>query len=104
MTERIFATSGDWALGADGLQWILYKRRSQARGGWTSVSFVRSTRDVLADCMRAKGCGEDTARLLTNLPPTFDEWKKTHHAVAKGAEPVSELESSAPKSLAGARI
>ena len=28
--ERQFAVSGDWALGADSLQWILYRRRSRA--------------------------------------------------------------------------
>jgi hypothetical protein len=91
MTERIFAASGDWA---DALQWILYRRRSQAHGGWRNVAFVRSTRDTLARCMRENGCGEDTARLLAGLPPTFDAWKKTHHAFAKEAEQVSELESS----------
>jgi len=26
MSERQFAVSGDWALGADSLQWILYRR------------------------------------------------------------------------------
>jgi hypothetical protein len=76
MTERIFTTAGDWALGADSLQWILYKRRSQARGGWAGVSFVHSTRDILARCIHEKGCKEETARnLLAGLPGTFDEWK-----------------------------
>ena len=95
MTERtIFATSGNWALGADGLQWILYRRHSQARGGWTGISFVRSTRDILARCMREKGCGEDAERLLVGLPSSFDEWKKTHDAVAKEARGASEFEST----------
>jgi hypothetical protein len=57
--ERIFATSGDWALGSDGVQWILYHRRSRERGGWIPVSFVRSHRDILERCMREKGCGEN---------------------------------------------
>ena len=95
MTERtIFATSGNWALGADGLQWILYRRHSQARGGWTGISFVRSTRDILARCMREKGCGEDAERLLAHLPPSFDDWKKTHRVIAKKTELASELESA----------
>jgi len=36
--ERRFAVSGDWALGADNLQWILYRRK--AKTGWRAVSFV----------------------------------------------------------------
>jgi hypothetical protein len=75
--ERQFATSGRWALGSDGLQWILYRRRSEEDGGWKGVSFVRSTRAVLARCMREKGCSdEDTAVLLAGLPETYDEWLK----------------------------
>jgi hypothetical protein len=75
-TERIFASSGDWALGSDDTQWILYRRRSKERGGWIGVSFVRTERSILARCMREKGCLEDDrAVLLKGLPSTFDEWK-----------------------------
>lgn len=77
MMERQFATSGSWALGSDGLQWILYEQRSKAHGGWKTVSFVRSTKDILARCMREKGCPEqDRAALLAGLPETFDAWLK----------------------------
>jgi hypothetical protein len=80
MNERQFAVSGAWALGADNLQWILYRERSQERGGWKSVSFVSSDRAILDRCMREKGCGEkDRAVLLAGLPPTFREWKKRLH-------------------------
>jgi hypothetical protein len=76
MSERQFAICGDWALGADNLQWILYRLHSKTKGGWTAVSFVSSTRQVLERCCREKGCGEDTARnLLAGLPDTFDTWK-----------------------------
>jgi hypothetical protein len=76
MTDRLFATAGDWAVGADELQWILYCRRSLRHGGWKAVSFVRSTKEILARCMREKGTDEDTARfLLSGLPDTFDQWK-----------------------------
>jgi hypothetical protein len=70
--------SGDWAFGADGLQWILYHRRKPSgRTGWMAVSFVRSTRDILERCMREKGCREAAREvLLAGLPPTFDQWKK----------------------------
>jgi len=79
--ERQFAVSGDWALGADSLQWILYRRRSRAKGGWEAASFVGSTRDVLARCMGEKGCsGDDRAHLLDGLPPTFDQWRETRQS------------------------
>ena len=76
MSERQFAVSGDWALGTDSLQWILY--RQKAKTGWRAVSFVASTRQVLERCMREKGCEPSTAKnLLAGLPDTFDAWKAT---------------------------
>jgi hypothetical protein len=76
MSERIFATAGDWAIANDGVQWTLLRRRSQSFGGWKSVSFVHSTRDVLARCMREKGVEPATAaHLLCGLPDSFDAWK-----------------------------
>jgi hypothetical protein len=77
--ERQFAISGEWALGSDGLQWILYQRhrRKGGKDTWDGISFVRSTRDILARCMREKGVpGTVQATLLAGLPETFDEWKR----------------------------
>jgi hypothetical protein len=72
MSERQFAISGRWALAADSLQWLLQRRGGQQ---WKSVSFVSSTRDVLARCMREKGCPPaDAEQLLAGLPSTFEEW------------------------------
>jgi hypothetical protein len=78
--ERIFAASGGWALGADGLQWILYRRRARQEGDkrvpWHAISFVASTKAVLERCMREKGVASvAAAELLAGLPPTFAEWK-----------------------------
>ena len=75
--DRVFATAGDWALASDGHQWILMRRQTRKSGPfWGPLSFVRSDRDILARCMREKGVGEATARLLlAGLPNTFDEWK-----------------------------
>jgi len=74
MSERQFAISGRWALAADRLQWMLQRRSGQ---GWQSVSFVSSTRDVLARCMCEKGCPPaDAKRLLAALPSTFEEWAR----------------------------
>jgi hypothetical protein len=76
MTDRVFATAGNWALASDGIQWILQERRWERRGGWRAISFVRSTRNILERCMREKNVPGASARLLlAGLPDTFDEWK-----------------------------
>jgi hypothetical protein len=74
MTDRVFTTVGDWAVASDGIQWILLHRWKDGR--WRGLSFVRSTRDILARCMREKGVDNGTAaELLSRLPETFDQWK-----------------------------
>ena len=80
--DRVFATCGDWALASDGVQWMLMRRVERKRGNcWDAVSFVRSSRDILARCMREKGVQPGTAvKLLSGLPDTFDEWNATLHA------------------------
>jgi len=82
MTDRIFATAGDWAVASDGIQWILLRRRTRRlEPYWQPVSFVRSTWNILAWCMREKGVGAEIARLLlSRLPDTFDQWKTLHLA------------------------
>lgn len=71
MQDRQFRVEGKWSLASDGYQWILQYR---GRG----VSFVHSTRDVLARCMRDKDCGQRTAeKLLDGLPDTFEAWKSS---------------------------
>lgn len=77
MTDRVFVTAGDWAVASDGIQWILLRRRTRKAGPyWNPVSFVRSTKDILARCMREKGTDERSAGLLlSGLPDTFDEWE-----------------------------
>ena len=77
MADRIFKESGDWALGSDGVQWMLMKRHLRKTGDtWDPVSFVHSERDILARCMREKGVEPGrAATLLDGLPDTYDEWK-----------------------------
>jgi hypothetical protein len=71
--DKLFRISGRWALASDGLQWILLRQNGQEK--WRGASFVRSTKDVLARCMREKGTPPDDARrLLDGLPASFDEW------------------------------
>ena len=74
--DYIFRQCGDWSLASDGIQWMLMKRYNAVKQPWRPVSFVRSTKDILARCMREKGVGPDTADfLLLGLPDSFDRWK-----------------------------
>jgi hypothetical protein len=75
--DRVFTTAGDWALASDGIQWMLMRRRTRkSEAYWNAVSFVRSTKDILARCMREKGTDERSAALLlSGLPDSFDQWK-----------------------------
>ena len=89
MPDRQFAVSGKWALAADRLQWMVQRRHmNKGQVKWESLSFVSSTKDILARCLREKGCPpEDAERLLAGLPATFDEWAKARTVTA--AETVS---------------
>jgi hypothetical protein len=55
-----------------------------------AVSFVSSTRDILARCMRERGVDNVTAaQLLSGLLDTFEQWKTAHtprKAAAHGAQ------------------
>jgi hypothetical protein len=70
--DKQFRVADRWALASDGLQWILQRRKGDQ---WRPVSFVRSTKEILARCMREKGTPpEDAERLLDGLSDIFDEW------------------------------
>ena len=74
ITDKPFAISGNWAIASDGIQWMLQRKKGDE---WRGVSFVRSTRFVLARCMREKGVDRSSIDyLLSGLPDTFDEWKR----------------------------
>jgi hypothetical protein len=77
MADRQFVIAGKWALAADRLQWMVQRRHmNKGQPVWHSVSFV-STKDILARCLREKGCPPaDAERLLAGLPATFEEWAK----------------------------
>jgi hypothetical protein len=82
--SSIFATADDWAIGSDGIQWMLYRRKHGPSRGpeWYPVSFVRSSRDIIARCMREKGVSEAFIRiLLAGLPDTFDDWESLQRAI-----------------------
>jgi hypothetical protein len=73
--DRQFACSGRWALASDGVQWILQRLREKGgRSGWRPVSFVHSTKAVLARCMKEKGVPPvDARRLLDGVPDQFHD-------------------------------
>jgi hypothetical protein len=72
MTDRILISSGNWAVVSDDRQWMLCRTRKS--GPREPLSFVHSTKDILARCMREKGCPpEDAAVLLAALPDRFVE-------------------------------
>ena len=82
MADRQFAISGKWALAADRLQWMVQRQYiSKGEIKWQSFSFVASTKDILARCLREKGCPpKDAEPLLAGLPDTFAKWAKTRSA------------------------
>jgi hypothetical protein len=68
------SSKSGWTIASDGIQWILQRRHN---GQQRSVSFVHSSRDVLARCMSENGVHPQTAsELLKGLPPTFNEWSR----------------------------
>jgi hypothetical protein len=72
------AEADGWAVGTDGIQWILRRRggvdRRSGRTVWADLSFVRSTKDILERCMREKNCPSATCEsLLGALGSEFEE-------------------------------
>jgi hypothetical protein len=73
-----------WALGADDLQWILLRRRKGPQP-WYGVSFVSSTKDILARCMKEAGISADEVEMvLEDLPDTFRKWARGHSGLVTG--------------------
>jgi hypothetical protein len=90
MSDRIFLRlNEDFALGADSLQWILYRRHAAVPEGsplplrdWRPISFVHFTKGILLRCMREKGCkpSHEAQVALDGMPPTFEAWKRLSSA------------------------
>lgn len=96
MCEGVFLRLSDkFALGADDLQWILYRgRHKQIAAGaplkqrdWDAISFVSSTKDILHRC-REKGCipSAEALSVLAGYPSTFKAWKAAQPACNKPQE------------------
>ena len=67
---RQVVAQGRWAIATDGIQWVLQRRRGDR---WENLSFVRTTRDILARCLREKGARPDEMGLLAGLPDRFHD-------------------------------
>jgi hypothetical protein len=82
--DTVLATSGDWQISTDNIQWIVRKRRSMKGADvWQGISFVHTTSDIMARCLKEKGCPpEDAAKLLAAISARF--------ADQKVAEPIPE--------------
>jgi hypothetical protein len=75
-TDSELVASGAWRVTCDGIQWIMQRRKGiDKRTGqevWAHVSFVSSTKAILARCMREKGVPvEDAQGLLAGLAEAF---------------------------------
>jgi hypothetical protein len=83
--DQQFARYGEWALASDKLQGVLQKLRVHyGKEDWTAMSFVRSTRDTLARCMKEKGVpSEAITALLKGLPATFNQWQAAQQVVGE---------------------
>jgi hypothetical protein len=83
--EIFLRLNDNFALGADELQWILYRARQKdvpltmplRHRDWKPVSFVDSTKEILFRCMRENGClaGTEARAALDGLISTFKAWK-----------------------------
>jgi hypothetical protein len=92
MADRVFLRlSEKYALGADELQWILYRANGRDHVAdpplelkyWRAISFVSSAKAILHRCMREAGCVPvcRAASELAGYPGTFDAWKAAGAAV-----------------------
>ena len=72
--DRQIVARGRWAIATDGVQWVLQRRRGDR---WQNLSFVRTTRDVLARCMREHGASPGEMALLAGLPDRFQDAPQT---------------------------
>lgn len=87
--DKQFRVIDRWALATDGVQWIL--QRQSGSDHWQAVSFVRTTREILARRMREKGVPALAAeQLLKALPEDFETWHDEFYRF--GGSPTAQTE------------
>jgi hypothetical protein len=83
----------DWAIGADRLQWIVFRRRWRLEESyWNPVSYVASTKRVLCRVLREKHVlvDEEGWQNLERLPNTFREYSSRLSIFEKNASSVEK--------------
>jgi hypothetical protein len=111
MTGALFLRLNErFALGADDLQWILYRASRHDPDmtnshHWHGVSFVRSTKDILLRCMRENGCkpSDEAQATLDAMPPAFAAWKAAMPCRKAVLEPVARGEKESQSRPASPR-
>jgi hypothetical protein len=96
-------SAGNWSIADDGNQWIVQRRRGDQ---WHAVSFVRSTKAVLARCLREAGAtSADINALLDPLPerhPTCPEAYGARYSIRSDRKGTSaKINAAIPKVIAG---
>ena len=89
MSDRhLFDLAPGWALGYDERQWMVMKgRQKNGKQIWRPVSFVASTKLVLARVIGEHGITPTPAaqKSLDQLPERFREWFNQHQSQTKNA-------------------
>jgi hypothetical protein len=87
MADAIFLRLDErFALGADDQEWVVYRSRQKNPPAldaplipkdWEPINFVGSTKAILVEVLREKGCSPVFAaeRALAGYPDTFRAWK-----------------------------
>jgi hypothetical protein len=98
---EIAQIDADWSLAADGLQWQLRRRRGKAgHVAWRDVSFVSSSKDILARCMREKGVPAPAAAVvLAGLPDTFAQRRDGSLELVRCVETAPPLSPADPAEI-----
>jgi hypothetical protein len=73
-TGHQIVVAGRWAITDGGIQWILQRR---AGAQWQNISFVRSTKNILARCLRESGATPaEASAILDSLPDRHATWSE----------------------------
>jgi hypothetical protein len=69
--DRPIVVGDRFAIATDGIQWIVQRRKGQQ---WLAVKFVRSTKAILAHCLREAGAtAAESEKLLADLPARYSD-------------------------------
>lgn len=102
MSDRhLFDLAPGWALGYDERQWMVMKgRQKNGKQIWRPVSFVASTKLVLARVIGEHGITPTPAaqKSLDQLPERFKEWINQHQSESNNAVVVANEKAASATS------